>query len=153
MDINTLRSQTEKFFLDQNFDVVEKAHSQVFDLLLRKKEIEWAIALLADQASGLDYLKAFEKGLQALISDKQHVSNTKEKRLALALAFDSTREGLTRSYRRALNKYSNSIIFEDLRIHLLLIQDNRDIEQYAPDQVNQFLRDLNSLIARKKSRF
>jgi len=153
MDINTLRSQTETFFVEKGYSVGESEPGQAFDLLFSKEETVWGIALLADHVFGDVYLRSFEEAMQALISDRQHDKRApREKKLALALAFDSTLEGLALSYRRSLNKYSNSIIFVDLDIHLLTVQDGNSIQHYTPELVNEFLRNLNSLIATKKSR-
>lgn len=152
MDATILYSLTEKYFRDKSFKSQGGDSFREIDLLCRKGNIDWAIAILADQPNEVDYLKAFEKGMQSLIAYDQHDSASRENNFALALAFDSTLGGKIRSYRRALNKYSNSIIFEDLGIHLLLAHDDGRIEHYVPDDVNLFLRKLNIRIAAEKSR-
>jgi len=42
-----------------------------------------------------------------------------------------------------LKKYSNSIVFTDLNIHLLLVRDDCSVEHLTPEAVNPFLRNLN----------
>jgi len=54
------------------------------------------------------------------------------------------------SYRRALNKYSNSIVFEDLGLSLFLVKGEGDIITLAPAEVNPFLRRLDRWIAENK---
>lgn len=147
MDINILRSAIETYFGEKDFNLFEKEINQQIDLRFGNVEAQWAIALCADQAREMDYLKAFESGMQVLISHKQKQSDAE---LALALSFESTLRGEIHSYRRALNKYSNSIVFEDLGIHLLLVRKSGELEHFPPNQVNAFLGRLNARIAAQK---
>lgn len=149
MDDKTLRSAIERYFREKDFELLEKEINQQIDLRFGNEEAQWAITLCADQTSEMGYLKAFEGGMQALISRKQKQSDAE---LALALSFESTLRGQMHSYRRALNKYSNSIVFEDLDIHLLLVRESGELEHFPPYQVNAFLRKLNARIAAQKSR-
>ena len=50
------------------------------------------------------------------------------------------------SYRSALKKFSNSIVFSDLGINLMLVKDDHSVELLEPDEVNGFLMDLNRYI-------
>lgn len=67
--------------------------------------------------------------------------------LGLALAFGSTAFGRHPSYRRALKKYSNSIVFEDLGVSLYLVRGEGDVIVLAPSEINAFLRHLDQWIA------
>ena len=149
MDTNALRFAIETYFREKDFELLEKEINQQIDLRFGNAEAQWAIALCADQASEMGYLKAFESGMQALISHKQKQSDAE---LALALSFESTLRGQMQSYRRALNKYSNSIVFEDLGIHLFLVRESGELEHFPPNLVNSFLAKLNAGIAAQKSR-
>jgi hypothetical protein len=70
--------------------------------------------------------------------------------LGIALGFASTAGGEETSYRRALKKYSNSVVFEDLELSLFLVQDPQRVIVLRPAEVNAFLRDLNTWIAGQK---
>ena len=112
----------------------------------------WMIALLSEQASQVAHLKRFEAGMQQLIEQAQVIQGDAGGRLALAIAFDSTLTGERNSYRRALKKYSNSIVFEDVGIHLLLISQRRGSELVKPNEVNVYLAELDEHIARGRRR-
>jgi hypothetical protein len=94
------------------------------------------------------YLKQFEAAMGLLV-DTQAKSDSPLK-LGLALAFNSTQRGETRSYRRALKKYTSSVVFTDLNIHLLFVRDDASVEVLPPEAINPFLRDLNRWIAGQK---
>lgn len=102
---------------------------------------EWLLAFCEDQGSDAGYLKAFERGMQALI-ERSRAGPADGPRLGLALAFTSTLERPRSSYRQALKKYSNSIVFEDVGISLLLVQDDGSVDFVKPGDVNEFLRRL-----------
>jgi hypothetical protein len=103
----------------------------------------WTLALCPDAADAAGYLLAFERGMQALIeaaaSDASH-------QLGMALAFGSTECRQPISYRRALKKYSNSIVFEDLGIHLLLARSEKRVMMLPPEEVTAFLQGLDRWI-------
>ncbi|MCW5876886.1 MAG: hypothetical protein KIS85_08390 [Anaerolineales bacterium] len=108
----------------------------------------WRFALAAEQTDAGAYLHAFETAMQRLLAvgDGQAAE-----RLGLALAFGSTAAGLPLTYRRALKKYSNAVVFEDLGIHLWLFLEPDQLIELAPAEVNPFLRDLNRWIAVRRS--
>ncbi|MBX3047688.1 MAG: hypothetical protein KIT46_08350 [Anaerolineales bacterium] len=107
---------------------------------------EWWLALAAQQADADACQQAFEAGLQSLLA----LASQSAAQLVLAVSFASTTAGQTPSYRPALKKYSNSVIFEDLGIHLWLASQAEWIE-LQPTQVSPFLRDLNRWIASHKA--
>ncbi len=108
----------------------------------------WHIVCAGDLPQPLDYLRAFDAALEALIPLATQSGNSP--RLAVAVAFDSCERGEEISYRRALKKYSNSIIFTDLGIHLLLVRESQPPQVLTPPEINPFLRDLNRYIIRAK---
>lgn len=113
-------------------------------LLFAAGEEQLDVALLPDQADERGYLAAFEAGMQAALDARQAQPGL---RLCLALAFGSTAAGAPASYRRALKKYSNSVVFEDLELGLLLVLAPGDVIQLQPGEVNTFLRNLNRWLA------
>lgn len=107
----------------------------------------WALALCPEQPTAADYLLAFERSMQALV---EAAAAGDGERLGLALDLASTERGVPASYRRALKKYSNSIVFEDLGISLLLARADGSLLALAPGEAKAFLRDLNRWIAAQR---
>jgi len=112
------------------------------DVIYKKLDIQWWLALCADQHGEAAYLSTFERGMDILISLRQSSAATSKIKLGLAVAFSSTLNRNRESYRRALKKYSNSIVFEDLRISLLVAHDDGKITQQPYEETNTFLRNL-----------
>jgi hypothetical protein len=122
------------------------------DLRLSLGPSIWGIMLCTDDGQAQSYNPQFEAAMKSLIYNRQSASDKKDLNLLLALSFSSTINGSKTSYRRALKKYSNSIIFEDVGIHLLLVEDSAQVRLLAPTEVNSFLRDLDNYIIDRKSR-
>jgi len=108
----------------------------------------WTLALCPDNADAAGYLLAFERGMEVLIEAAAGVASHQ---LGLALAFESTESRQPISYRRALKKYSNSIVFEDLGIHLLLARSERRVMMLPPEEVTAFLQGLDRWIVRGRA--
>lgn len=96
------------------------------------------LAVLAAQTDGMAYLRAFEDGMQALLAARQQQPGLE---LALVLDMQPALEQ-TASYRAALKKYSNSVVFEDVVIGLLLLSSRPPL-WLPPAEVNPFLRQLD----------
>lgn len=109
------------------------------------KQQNWHIYLCPDQTESKEYLRAFDSAMDTLIDIGR---DDQEARLAIALAFWSTERRQPQSYRGALKKYSNSIVFKDLGIGLLLFGE-RDSVFLQPDQVNLFLQNLDAFLLRE----
>lgn len=116
------------------------------DLVLARSAERWGLALCPDQPDAMGYLGAFEAAMQQVIEARQQA----DLQLGVALAFASTAAGEDASYRRALKKYSNSVVFEDLGLSLFLVQGPQQLVVLRPADVNAFLRDLNTWIAEQK---
>jgi hypothetical protein len=95
------------------------------------------------------YLGAFEAAMQRMVD--AHQAGDANLRLGIGIAFGSTAGGRHPSYRRALKKYSNSIVFEDLGLHLFLVHENGAVMELEPSGINLFLRDLDRWIAAQKT--
>lgn len=96
------------------------------------------LAVLPAQAGGMAYLRAFEDGMQALLVARQQQPGLE---LTLVLDMQPALEQAA-SYRAALKKYSNSVVFEDVGISLLLIGQPQPV-WLRPAEVNPFLRRLD----------
>jgi hypothetical protein len=118
------------------------------DLVLARGAERWGLALCADQPDVMSYLGAFEAAMRQVIDARQ--LQQVDLQLGIALGFASTAGGESASYRRALKKYSNSVVFEDLELSLFLVQDPQRVIVLRPAEVNAFLRDLNTRIAGQK---
>lgn len=109
---------------------------------------DWFVAGRGDQPEPDDYILAFEETMGELV---EHAGGDAPKeKLGLALAFSSTNRGEDASYRRAMKKYTNSTVFVDLNIHLLLVRDDDSVLYISAERVNEFLEDLNSYVAGMK---
>jgi len=123
-----------------------RASSKVDSLHTLSSDAEWFVVMRGDVKESFAYIHKFDQAIDALITRNRAVTNLLMK-LGIAVAFSSTLRGDMLSYRKVLNKYTNSIIFTDLEIHLLLVRDDLSVELISPDKVNRFLRNLNTLVA------
>lgn len=112
-------------------------------------DAEWYVVLRGDMNKAFDYVRAFDEAMDAVISTDQAVTDLPRK-LAVAVAFSSTLRGGAHSYGKAIKKYTNSAVFTDLAIHLLLVKDDLSVEVVLPEEVPPFLRDLNRYIIASK---
>jgi hypothetical protein len=146
MDLAQLRSALANHFAQDG--LIEAAETPAgLDIGFQKGAEIWGLALCPDREGGTAYLGAFEAAMQKVVDARR--SGPEPMRLGLGLAFESTAGGQSPSYRRALKKYSNSIVFEDLGLHLLLITSTQAVDVLAPEEVNPFLRDLDRWIKRR----
>lgn len=102
----------------------------------------WVVAILGKESNGEAHLKSFETAMQSLIDYRQNLLADEQTRLGLAMPFGNAPNRHAPSYRRALKKYSNSIIFEDLDIHLILLNPAKKPKLLVPEEVNEYLRAL-----------
>lgn len=105
---------------------------------------EVVLALCPDQPDELSYLTTFEAAMQRLLDARRAQPDAA---LGLGVAFASAAQGRPLSYRRALKKYSRSIVFEDVGIHLFLALKEGEVIALSPSEVNPFLVELNRWIA------
>ncbi len=107
---------------------------------------DWYVVALGDCPTADDYIRAFAKAMDALVAHSQISETTQD--MGLAVAFGTTEGQAVHSYRSVLKKYSRSPVFEDLRIHLLLVRADDSVLHLPPEQINTFLIDLNRYIKR-----
>ena len=105
------------------------------------------VTSLGDHSAPEAYIRAFDGAMDVLVAYAGSVEFIPQ--LGLALAFSSTERREDTSYRRVMKKYTRSVVFEDLQIHLLLVRDDGSVEVIPPGKVNAFLGDLNRYIQRK----
>jgi hypothetical protein len=144
MNAAELRSAAIVHFEREGYAAAEDAKIKL-PLLLSNGSQRWGLALCAEHPDALAYLGGFEAAMQAIIEAAQ--LQRADLKLGIALDFASTAGGQDRSYRRALKKYSNSIVFEDLNLSLFLVRAAHEVLTLNPPDVNAFLRDLNRFIA------
>lgn len=145
MDLSDLRAALASHFVVQGFTPAGGS-SLALDLEVTNGAERTGLALCPDREEGMAYLGTFEAAMQRLVDAHRTQPALK---LGLGLASASMAASQHPSYRRALKKYSNSIVFEDLGISLYLIKSEDDIVALAPAEVNAFLRDLDQWIAKK----
>lgn len=99
------------------------------------------VVLLPAQVDARAYLLAFEDGMQRLLAARQQQPAGG---LALALDVANAAQHGAASYRRALNKYRSSVVFEDAGIGLLLLGHPQHGSRWLPPaEVGAFLRQLD----------
>ncbi|HSS97422.1 MAG TPA: hypothetical protein VLK33_10340 [Terriglobales bacterium] len=147
MDIPELTVALQRHYLEHDYDKVDPGPLDL-DLMFEKSNERIGFLLCPDKTESMAYLGAFETAMQRVVDARQKDSKLN---LGLAVAFASTAEGESPSYRRALYKYSNSIVFEDLDLSLYLITGNAAIDILPPGEVNEFLRNLNEWIAERNA--
>jgi hypothetical protein len=137
----------KQWFGEQGYTLAAEAKYPV-DVVAQRGADHWLVSALGDRPDEKQYLYAFDEAIDRLIGANAELGY--DVLMGVALPFSSTEDGQDLSYRRALKKYSNSIIFIDLNISLLLVRDDASLEVIAPDAANPFLRDLNRLIGRAR---
>ncbi len=147
MDVSELQAALVKYFAGQSFTETEQTFAGV-DLAFEKGNERWNLALCADREEGMAYLGAFEAAMQKMVDLNQ--APIPEVKLGLGIAFGSAAAGKHPSYRRALKKYSNSVVFEDLNLYLFLVDNDGEILELEPSGVNPFLRDLDRWIVARQ---
>lgn len=145
MDANDLGTALKKHFEGEGFSA---AGPDRLDLAFAKGAERWGLALCPEREEGMAFLGAFEAAMQRMIDTHQTLDPGLH--LGIGLDFGSTASGKHPSYWRALKKYSNSIVFEDLGLHLFLVQASGEVMELQPSGVNLFLRDLDRWIAAKR---
>lgn len=103
-------------------------------------EGDWVVALCAGRGTALEHLATFERALQLLLEARE--AEAPRVRLGLAVDVAAIERGEQPSYRKALKKYSSSIVFEDVGVALFLIAPGK-LKFLEPSQINSFLRDLD----------
>jgi len=107
--------------------------------ILQRQGQPIGLAMLPQQPDAMAYLHAFEDAMQALLAARQQQTSLE---LALVLDMQPALAHSAASYRAALKKYSNSVVFEDVGIGLLLLSSRPPV-WLPPAEVSPFLRQLD----------
>jgi hypothetical protein len=102
------------------------------------------LCLCAEAADARAYLQSFERSMQALIDARTSGDGFEA---YLVIDVEALERKGAPSYRAALKKYSNAIVFEDLRIGVILVGAKK-ITKLLPGEVNGYLRALDKNIHR-----
>lgn len=111
---------------------------------------DWFVVGDGDQPNDDDYIRSFDSLMDNVVAHARKEEERNKTNLGIALAFSSAERGDNRSYRQILKKYSRSVVFNDLQIHLLLVREDGSVEMIVPIEVNDFLKNLNSYILSKQ---
>lgn len=109
----------------------------------------WFIVGDGDHPKSDDYIRSFDSLMDNMVAHAR--SDQKNTYLGIAIAFSSAEKGDKRSYRQILKKYTRSVVFTDLQIHLLLVREDGTAEMIVPIEVNNFLDNLNAYIISKRA--
>ena len=136
------------WFQNRGYLVLEDAESEggnKIDLVAKSEHEDWLVEIKGDyDRSTAQYNVNFDTGMGQLLKSITRLdSRTK---YAIGIPISRTEQGEKLSYRLILPKYSRSLVFEALNIHLLLVRDDRSVEIIAPDEVRSFLSSINPQI-------
>ncbi|MHC1610868.1 MAG: hypothetical protein ACXQTW_04610 [Candidatus Methanospirareceae archaeon] len=115
------------------------------DLMAKKGNEEWIIEVKGDyDRNTAQYNVNFDTGMGQILKSITTLNN--EIRYAICIPFTRTERGGKLSYRLILKKYSKSIVFEVLNIHVILVRDDESVEVIPPKDVRAFLRNIEPRI-------
>lgn len=137
-----------KWFRNRVFDVEKNSYLDTkneIDVVAKKGLEQWIVEVKGDyDGYTAQYNVNFDTGMgQILKSITKIDSNTK---YAICIPFSRTERGERLSYRLILPKYSKSVIFEMLNLHLILVRDDESVEIVLPKDVRRFLSEIDTRI-------
>ena len=141
----------KEWFENKGFKVIEnvKVNSEnCVDLVATKENEKWIIEVKGDyDRNTAQYNVNFDTGMGQLLKSITIIDD--KTKYAICIPFSRTERGEKFSYRLILKKYSKSIIFEILNIHLILIRDDESVEIISPNNVRKFLTSIDPKIKRR----
>jgi len=141
----------KEWFENKGFKVIEnvKVNSEnCVDLVATKENEKWIIEVKGDyDRNTAQYNVNFDTGMGQLLKSITIIDD--KTKYAICIPFSRTERGEKLSYRLILKKYSKSIIFEILNIHLILIRDDKSVEIISPANIIKFLTSINPKIKRR----
>jgi hypothetical protein len=129
---NWFKSHSYSVFCD-----VKSESGNKIDLLAKSKDEEWFVETKGDYSRTESYQVDFDTGMGQLLKSITRLDG--KTKYAIAIPFSSTERQDRFSYRLILPKYSKSLVFEKLNIHLILVRDDKSVEIIEPDKVIGFL--------------
>ena len=148
----------KEWFENKGFKVIEnvKVNSEnCVDLVATKENEKWIIEVKGDyDRNTAQYNVNFDTGMGQLLKSITIIDDKTKYAIcipfyAICIPFSRTERGEKLSYRLILKKYSKSIIFEMLNIHLILIRDDKSVEIISPANIIKFLTSINPKIKRR----
>jgi hypothetical protein len=130
--------------LQNHFQVTQEEISisteEMADLRIVNISNEWKIIILSAQSSIKAHSKNFESAIELLLDiDRNHLPIEK---LCLIIDVNAILKGERNSYWRSMKKYSNSVIFEDIGIQMLLYANDEIVLHAVAEDVNDVLNKL-----------
>ena len=108
------------------------------DLVAKSEQEEWLIEIKGDyEKLTSQYNTNFDTGIGQILKSVDHLDA--KTKYAICIPYSSTERGEKFSYRLILPKYSKTIMFEKLNIHLILVRNDRSVEIIEPLHVKDFL--------------
>ncbi len=128
-------------YLGASKENISTLHAKKQGLEIYKIEHEWTIVLLKAQISSEAHNEYFESAIDYLLEiDRKKLPS---KHFGLAIDVNAILDGESKSFRKPLKKYSNSVIFEDLGIHILFFAKGEIIIHAESNEVNDLLINLD----------
>ena len=145
-------AQTQKilkrWFEDRGFETLENIQinsDNNVDLIAKKKNEKWIIEVKGDyDRNTAQYNVNFDTGMGQILKSINTLNE--ETKYAICIPFSRTERGEKLSYRLILKKYSKSIIFEKLNIHIILVKDDETVDVINPKDVRAFLSTIDTKI-------
>lgn len=142
---NEVQIILSEWFRNNGYEVTEEAEWEAgnrIDLLAKSEKDIWIVEVKGDfDADTAQYQVNFDTGMGQLLKSITQLDGRTN--YAIGIPFSRTEERQALSYRLILPKYSESIVFEKLNIHFLLVWDDRSVKVIEPDGVREFLRNIN----------
>ena len=141
--------------LGKHFQLQDYSYSEIEKIInweslnIFRVEHYWSIVILGHSSTPNDHLRNFETAMQYLVEKRE--SNFIDHKLGMAINFNPMIERQNNSYRKALKKYSRSVVFAELAIQLFIYQGGKIIQQIDSTEINDFLIHLDRQIAKMNS--
>lgn len=131
----------KSWFEKRGFETLENVQinsENKVDLIAKKGNEEWITEAKGDyDRNTAQYNVNFDTGMGQVLKSITKLNN--ETRYAICIPFSRTERGEKLSYRLILKKYSRSIVFKSLNIHIILVRDDESVEVIHPEDVRSFL--------------
>ncbi|MCK4232927.1 hypothetical protein KAX75_00740 [candidate division WOR-3 bacterium] len=151
MNEGMVKNILSQWFEERGFETQENVQinsENKVDLIAKKENVEWIVEVKGDyDAHTEQYTVNFDTGMGQSLKSISKLDN--ETKYAICIPFSRTERGEKLSYRLILKKYSKSMVFEVLNIHIILVRDDESVEVIPPKDVQTFLRKIDPGIRAK----
>lgn len=138
----------DKWFRNRGFDVEENFYLDTenkIDVIAKKGLEQWIIEVKGDyDRNTAQYNVNSDTGMGQILKSITKIDNNTK--YAICIPFSRTERGEGLFYRLILPKYSKSVIFEVLDLHLVLVRDDESVEIVMPKDVRRFLSEIDTRI-------